>query len=82
MGILNKIKNYFFQGEDEEKEKKEPSIEQINSPGELIGQCGLCGTAIGANERTRDFNGGMCHKKCVKKAKKMFFRGESLANGI
>jgi hypothetical protein len=88
MGIINKLKSFFFEREDKKEEVQEPKQDEkqespeLQPKGELVGQCSLCGLAIGSEDNTRNFNGNIAHKRCVKKATKMFLRGENFANGI
>lgn len=78
MGILNKIKSIFFK--EEPKQKVESLTEQpiIQPKGDLVGQCILCGMAVGSDDKTRELSGSICHKRCVKKAQKAMLQGKSM----
>jgi hypothetical protein len=83
MGIIEKIKSFFFAANEDAKKK----LEQYQSPaesiipqpkGNLIGQCPLCLIAIGSDDRVKHFKGELAHKRCVKKAQKAMLNGESM----
>ena len=91
MTILSKIKGFFFdvRKDVENKLEKRDAQSIINSSekieqtipqpqGDLIGQCALCGMAIGSEDRIKDFNGEKVHKRCSKKMQKAFMNGESM----
>ena len=79
MSILTKLKS-FFQASKEYADKK---LEESNKPkeepqslipqpkGDLIGQCSLCTLAIGSEDKIRELQGNLVHRRCLKKSKKM-----------
>ena len=79
MGIISKIKSFFFDVRKDVDKKLEGTPAPVAVPqpkGDLIGQCALCGLAIGSEDRVRDFKGEKVHKRCAKKAQKQFLNGE------
>jgi hypothetical protein len=81
MGIINKIKGWFFNQEESKQEEQveETPIQEVPQPkGEIIAMCSLCGLAIGSEDRVRNLNGASVHKRCAKKAMKSFMRGEAV----
>lgn len=79
MSILSKIKSFFTGREPNEiKDDSKPvseTIETIQAENRL---CFLCNQNILPEDRTRDLNGVLVHKRCAKKAVKNVLNGKSI----
>lgn len=82
MGIFSKVKDFFKAARENADKKVEEVMQPAPKPvievrGDLIGQCALCGYAIGSEDRSSNLNGKDVHRRCFKKAKKMTLQGKS-----
>ena len=79
MSFLSKIKDIFS---SKKEEPQETSIEENKPINEIndneILNCSLCQLQINKEEKTKELNNNLVHKRCFKKAKKLMFSGKSI----
>lgn len=76
MSIIKKIKDFFFESSPEIPEVVEPEIVSVPK-GEILTTCTLCNNPIGSEDKFKEFNDAIVHKRCFKKALKLSTRGYS-----